>query len=51
MYCVPMRQADAAVDCQLSDNSIDAVEIYATVGEVCGTLEQVFGAFEEPIRF
>ena len=30
---------------------MDAVEVYATVGEVCATLEQVFGAFEEPIRF
>ena len=30
---------------------MDAVEVYATVGEVCSTLEQIFGAFEEPIRF
>ena len=31
--------------------AIDAVEAYATVGEVCGTLRGVFGTFDEPIRF
>jgi len=30
---------------------IDAVEAYATVGEVCGALKDVFGAYREPIRF
>lgn len=29
----------------------DAVEAYATVGEVCGCLKEVFGAYKEPIRF
>ncbi len=30
---------------------IDAVGAYATVGEVCGALKEVFGTYEEPIRF
>jgi methylmalonyl-CoA mutase, N-terminal domain len=30
---------------------MDAVEAYATVGEVCGALESVFGRFQEPVRF
>ena len=30
---------------------IDAVELYATVGEVCGVLKDVFGTLQEPIRF
>ncbi len=30
---------------------MDAVEAYATVGEVCGALERVFGRFQEPVRF
>jgi len=31
--------------------AIDAVEAYATVGEVCGTLQGVYGSYHEPIRF
>ncbi|MCC6523772.1 MAG: methylmalonyl-CoA mutase [Polyangiaceae bacterium] len=30
---------------------MDAVEAYATVGEICGELRAVFGAYQEPIRF
>ena len=30
---------------------MDAVEAYATVGEVCGVLKEVFGTFQEPVRF
>jgi len=30
---------------------MDAVEAYATVGEVCGALRSVFGAYREPVRF
>ena len=30
---------------------MDAVEAYATVGEVCGVLKGVFGTLAEPIRF
>ncbi len=31
--------------------AMDAVKAYATVGEVCGALKQVFGTYKEPIRF
>ena len=30
---------------------MDAVELHATVGEVCGVLKAVFGMYEEPVRF
>ncbi len=30
---------------------MDAVEAYATVGEVCGVLKEVFGHYQEPVRF
>jgi len=30
---------------------MDAVEIYATVGEICGVLKEVFGTYDEPVRF
>jgi methylmalonyl-CoA mutase N-terminal domain/subunit len=31
--------------------TLDAVEAYATVGEVCGALKGVYGTYREPIRF
>ena len=31
--------------------AMDAVEAYATVGEICGVFKDVFGAFREPVRF
>ena len=30
---------------------IDAVEVYCTVGEVCGVLGEVFGRYDEPVKF
>ncbi len=30
---------------------MDAVETYASVGEVCGVLKEVFGTYREPVRF
>ncbi len=30
---------------------IDAVEAYATVGEVCSVLKETFGGYQEPVRF
>ncbi len=30
---------------------IAAVKAYATVGEICGALKQVFGTYQEPVRF
>jgi methylmalonyl-CoA mutase N-terminal domain/subunit len=31
--------------------AIEAVGAYATVGEVCGVLKEVYGAYDEPVRF
>ncbi len=31
--------------------TLDAVEAYATVGEVCGALRKVYGSYREPVRF
>jgi methylmalonyl-CoA mutase, N-terminal domain len=30
---------------------MDAVEVYATVGEICGVFKEIFGTYQEPIRF
>jgi methylmalonyl-CoA mutase, N-terminal domain len=30
---------------------MNAVRAYATVGEVCGVLRQIFGTYQEPVRF
>jgi methylmalonyl-CoA mutase N-terminal domain/subunit len=30
---------------------MEAVEAYATVGEVCGVFQEVFGTFQEPVHF
>ena len=43
------RAARAAVN--VMPAAMDAVEAYATVGEICGVLKEVLGAYEEPIRF
>ena len=44
-------RADAAAHKNVMPATIDAVEAYATVGEVCGVLKDVFGTYKEPIRF
>jgi methylmalonyl-CoA mutase N-terminal domain/subunit len=31
--------------------AMDAVETYATVGELCGAMRDVFGLYREPVRF
>ena len=31
--------------------TMDAVEAYATVGEVCTVFKEVFGTYREPVRF
>jgi len=41
----------AATGINVMPNIIDAVEAYATVGEVCGVLMEVFGTYQEPVRF
>ena len=30
---------------------IAAVKAYTTVGEICGAVKQVFGTYQEPVRF
>ena len=35
----------------LMPDIIDAVEAYATVGEICGVMKDVFGTYKEPVRF
>ena len=45
-----LRSAAQAGD-NVMPSILDAVEAYATVGEVCGVLKQVFGTYQEPIRF
>ena len=45
-----LRQAAAAGE-NVMPATLDAVEAYATVGEVCGVLGEVFGTYREPIRF
>ncbi len=41
----------AASDQNVMPAVMAAVEAYATVGEICGALERVFGRFQEPVRF
>jgi methylmalonyl-CoA mutase N-terminal domain/subunit len=44
-------RAAAASKENVMPSVMDAVEAYATVGEVCGVFKEVFGAYREPIRF
>ncbi|MBT3221131.1 MAG: methylmalonyl-CoA mutase, partial [Proteobacteria bacterium] len=41
----------AAGESNVMPSIIEAVEAYATVGEVCGVLKEVFGHYREPVRF
>ena len=46
------RVRDAAASGEnVMPSVMDAVEAYATVGEVCAALKDVFGAYREPLRF
>ena len=45
-----LRKAAEAGD-NVMPTTMDAVEAYATVGEVCAVFREVFGAYEEPVRF
>jgi len=44
--------ADLKAACAGKDNvmypMLEAVRAYATLGEICGTMKEVFGAYEEP---
>jgi methylmalonyl-CoA mutase N-terminal domain/subunit len=44
-------RAAAAAGQNVMPPVMDAVEAYATVGEVCGALKEVFGTYKEPVRF
>jgi methylmalonyl-CoA mutase N-terminal domain/subunit len=44
-------QAAAREERNVMPAIMDAVEAYATVGEVCGALKAVYGAYREPVRF
>ncbi len=44
-------RADATAGKNVMPSVMDAVEAYATVGEVCGTLKDVYGAYKEPVKF
>jgi len=41
----------ATADENVIPKVMDAVEGYATVGEICAALVEVYGRFDEPIRF
>ena len=41
----------AKTDANLMPLLVDAVENWATIGEICATLEQVFGAYEPSLTF
>jgi methylmalonyl-CoA mutase N-terminal domain/subunit len=46
------RLADAARgDVNLMQPILDAVNAYATLGEICGVFRQVFGEYQEPVYF
>ncbi len=44
-------RAAAAAGENVMSPVMDAVEVYATVGEVCSVLKEVFGTYAEPVRF
>jgi len=45
-----LREAAASGE-NVMPAAMDAVEAYASVGEVCGVFKEVFGTCDEPIRF
>ena len=45
-----VRQAAAARE-NVMPSVMDAVEEHATIGEICGVLKDVFGTYQEPVRF
>ena len=48
---VEVARRPAASENNLMPAIIEAVRSYATVGEICGALRQVFGEYTEPTRF
>ena len=48
---VETAQRPAATENNLMPPIIEAVRAYATIGEICGALRQVFGEYSEPTSF
>ena len=48
---VELAQQPAGSDSNLVPPIIEAVRAYATIGEICGALKQVFGEYKEPTNF
>jgi methylmalonyl-CoA mutase N-terminal domain/subunit len=48
-----LRRVSAAAEAgdNVMPSVMDAVEAYATVGEICGALKDVLGTYQEPLRF
>jgi len=46
-----VRQTAADMSANLMPAIMDAVQVYATVGEVMGVLKEVYGTYDEPLRF
>lgn len=44
-------EEDARAGTNVMPAVMDAVECYATVGEICGVFKEVFGTYDEPVRF
>jgi methylmalonyl-CoA mutase N-terminal domain/subunit len=48
---VELAKRPAGSDSNLVPPIIEAVRAYATIGEICGALKQVFGEYKEPTNF
>lgn len=49
--CLAKVKAAAEAGDNVMPSVMDAVEAYATVGEVCGVFKEVFGTYQEPVVF
>ncbi|MDP8286120.1 MAG: methylmalonyl-CoA mutase family protein, partial [Candidatus Electryonea clarkiae] len=49
--CLAQIKTDAENNLNLMPSIIDAVKVYATVGEITQTLKDVYGEYQEPIYF
>ncbi len=49
--CLASLRDDAAEGRNVMPSTLSCVKAYATVGEICGVLKEVFGTYQEPIRF
>ena len=49
--CLAQVKADAKTNANLMPSIIEAVKVYATVGEITRALKDVYGEYQEPIYF